>query len=232
LALQSASPANLKAMPRVMQRLKSVRDFRAASKRKGTLSIANYPTKFNVEVLPKSPFLVIPEVSSERREYVPIGWLEPPTIPSNLVRIKLNASLYDFAILTSRMGMAWLSDIGGRLESRYRYSIGLVYNTLPWPTVTDAQRKKIEILAQSVLDARALYTTSSLGDLYDPETMPGNLRKAHAALDVAVDRLYRAAPFTSDRDRVEFLFGCYEKLTDPIGHQISKKIKSPARKRK
>ena len=154
-------------------------------------------------VVPDKPYLVIPKVSSERREYVPMGWLAPPTIASDLLFVQPNAELHDFAILTSRAHMAWLAHIGGRLESRFRYSIGLVYNTFPWPDITPAQRAKIEALAQAVLDARAAHTTSSLADLYDPDTMPANLRKAHAALDTAVDRLYRPAPFATDRDRVE-----------------------------
>src|SRR3546814_4843931 len=107
------------------------------------------------------------------------------------------------------MHMAWLRHIGGRLKSDYRYSNALVYNTFPWPDATPAQRAKIETLAQAVLDARAAHPTSSLADLYDPDTMPGNLRKAHAALDVAVDKLYRPAPFASARARVPPLFGRY-----------------------
>jgi hypothetical protein len=131
--------------------------------------------------------------------------------------ITLNdATLYDFAILISRSHMAWLAHIGGRLKSDYRYSIGLVYNTFPWPESTPAQRAKVEALAQVVLDARAAHPTSSLADLYDPDTMPANLRRAHAALDLAVDRLYRAAPFATDRDRVEHLFGRYEALVNPL----------------
>jgi hypothetical protein len=114
------------------------------------------------------------------------------------------------------MHMAWLAHIGGRLKSDYSYSSGLVYNTFPWPDATPAQRAKIEELAQAVLDARAAHPTSSLADLYDPDTMPANLRKAHAALDAAVDRLYRPAPFASDRDRVEHLFGRYEALVNPL----------------
>ena len=115
------------------------------------------------------------------------------------------------------MHMAWLRHIGGRLKSDYRYSIGLVYNTFPWPDPTPAQRTKIEALAQAVLDARALpkNATSSLADLYDPDTMPAELRKAHRDLDLAVDRLYRAKPFTSDRERVEHLFPLYEALVQP-----------------
>ena len=126
--------------------------------------------------------------------------------------------------------MAWLGHMGGKLKSDYRYSIGLVYNTFPWPEATPAQRAKIETLAQAVLDARAAHPTSSLADLYDPDTMPGNLRKAHAALDLAVDRLYRPAPFASDRDRVEHLFGRYEALVNPLEREAAKQNKRISRK--
>jgi len=114
------------------------------------------------------------------------------------------------------MHMAWLRHIGGRLESRYRYSIGLVYNTFPWPEATDAQKKKIRGLAQAVLDARAKYPQATLADLYDPDLMKADLRKAHRDLDLAVDKLYRAKSFQGDRDRVEHLFGLYEKLVAPL----------------
>jgi hypothetical protein len=147
---------------------------------------------------------------------VPIGWLEPPTIPSNLVRVLLNAIRSDFALITSRMHMAWLRNIGGRLESRYRYSIGIVYNPFPWPQLDEPAKQKLEKLAQAVLDARAAHAGATLADLYDPDVMPPDLRKAHRALDEAVDRLYRKEPFASDRERVEHLFGLYEKLTAPM----------------
>jgi hypothetical protein len=112
--------------------------------------------------------------------------------------------------------MAWTAHIGGRLKSDFQYGIGLNFNTFPWPDATPAQRTKIETLAQAVLDARAAHPTASLADLYDPDTMPADLRRAHTALDTAVDRLYRAAPFASDRDRVEHLFGRYEALVNPL----------------
>ena len=230
LSLQDAPPNEIRALPKVRERLAAVREFRLQSKRKSTLAIADQPMRFNVEVIPTQAYLVIPEVSSERREFVPIGWLEPPAIPSNLVRLLTDATLWHFAILTSRAHMAWLAHIGGRLESRFRYSIGLVYNTFPWPDATPAQREKVEKLAQAVLDARAVHVTSSLADLYDPDTMPANLRKAHAALDAAVDRLYRAAPFASDRDRVEHLFGRYEALVNPLERIGAAKNKRVARK--
>ena len=215
LALQDMGPTDLKTMPKVVERMRAVKAFRAQSKRKSTLAIADYPARYNVEVLPTAPFLVVPEVSSERRDYVPIGWLEPPTIPSNLVRVIENATLSDFALLTSAMHMAWLRHIGGRLKSDYRYSIGLVYNTFPLPS-EDAKLAKLEPLAQAVLDARAAHPVATLADLYDPDLMPPNLRKAHHALDRAVDRLYRPGGFASERGRVEHLFGLYEKMTAPL----------------
>jgi hypothetical protein len=217
LALQEASPADIRSLSLVKERLQRVRDYRRKSKRIATLAIADSPASYNVTVIPKEPFLVIPEVSSETREYVPIGWLEPPTIPSNKLRLLPNATRWHFGVLTSRMHMAWLRDIGGRLESRFQYGIGVVYNTFPWPDAGPTQRKKIEALAQAVLDARALpkNATSSLADLYDPDTMPAELRKAHRDLDLAVDKLYRPRPFKSDRERVEHLFPLYEALVQP-----------------
>jgi hypothetical protein len=216
LFLRDARPDELKAMPHLLERIRRVRDFRLASSRKSTLAAANTPADFGMSVVPERPFLVVPKVSSERRDYVPLGYMAPPTIPSDLVFILMDASVYEFAVMTSRAHMAWLAHIGGRLKSDFRYSIGLVYNTFPWPSATLAQRARVESLADAVLEARATHPTSSLADLYDPDTMPANLRKAHAALDAAVDKLYRPAPFASDRDRVEHLFGRYEAMVNPL----------------
>ena len=216
LALHDAPPNVLAGMPIVRERIARVRQFRSRSKRKQTLTLADYPTRYNVNVIPTAPFLVVPEVSSERREYVPIGWLEPPTIPSNLVRVLQNATLSHFALLTSAMHMAWLRHIGGRLKSDYRYSIGLVYNTFPMPPAkTDLS--KLDPLAQAVLDARDAYPDATLADLYDPDLMPPKLRRAHQAIDRAVDRLYRRMGFTSERERAEHLFMLYEKMHAPLG---------------
>jgi hypothetical protein len=194
--------------------MRLVREFRHQSQRASTLRIANYPTKYNVEVIPTGAFLILPEVSSERREYAPIGWMQAPTIPSNLVRVSEHATLIDFAFLTSAMHMSWLRHIGGRLESRYRYSIGLVYNTFPLPSAKDLS--KLEPLAQAILDARAAHPGATLATLYDPDLMPANLRKAHSDLDRAVDRLYRPSGFASDRERVEHLFTLYEAMVAPL----------------
>ena len=229
LALQDAQPSQIRA-PDVKSILERVRLFREASNRPVTRELSKVPSSFAFTTIPSGPFLVIPEVSSERRDYVPIGYLEPPTIPSNLVRALVDATLWHFAVLTSRMHMAWLGHIGGRLKSDYRYSNALVYNTFPWPDATIAQRAKVEVLAQAVLDARAAHPTSTLADLYDPDTMPADLRRAHATLDRAVDRLYRPAPFATDRDRVEHLFGRYEALVNPLERLGAAKNKRMARK--
>jgi hypothetical protein len=216
LALQEATPTDIRAMPNVRKRIEAVRNFRKASKSAPTKKLGDAPTLYHVNVIPKRPFLVVPEVSSELREYVPIGYLEPPVIPSNLVRVIENASPWLFGLLTSRMHMAWLKSIGGRLESRYRYSIGLVYNPFPWPSLTPDTERRIGELAGAILAARAAHASATFGDLYDPAAMPPDLRKAHHALDAAVDKLYRKEPFTSDRERVEFLLARYERARAPL----------------
>ena len=235
LALHDAEPDELARLPRVRKRISAVRIYREASDSKPTQELAKTPTLYHVNVLPAAPFLVIPEVSSERREYVPIGWLAPPVIPSNLVRVLDNATLADFALLTSAMHMAWLRHVGGRLESRYRYSIGLVYNTFPTPPGFGKEgsgRSKLEPLAQAVLDARAAHPGATLADLYDPDLMPPNLRRAHQALDRAVDRLYRPAGFASERERVEHLFMLYEKMCAPLEALMKAKPKRRRTRRK
>ena len=218
LALHDAPPNALAQMPIVRDKIARVREFRSRSKRKQTLRLADYPTRYNVNVVPESPFLVIPEVSSERRDYVPIGWLGPPVIPSNLVRVLENATLSDFAILTSAMHMAWLRQLGGRLKSDYRYSIGIVYNTFPLPPgfLSGEHATVLEPLAQAILDARAAWPDATLANLYDPDLMPPNLRVAHQRLDRAVDRLYKRGGFASERERVEHLFMLYERMQTPL----------------
>ena len=225
LALQDASPADLKAMPRVVERMQAVKAFRAKSKRKSTLAIADYPTQYNVNVIPTASFLVVPEVSSERRDYIPIAWLEPPVIPSNKIRILPNATLWQFGLLTSAMHMAWVRNIGGRLKSDFSYGIGIIYNTFPLPPIPAERLQRLTPHADAVLAARANYPEATLADLYDPDLMPADLRKAHQALDRAVDRLYRRRSFTSDRDRVEHLFGLYEKMRVPLTAEAAGKRK-------
>ena len=218
-------PQVLRDLRETRDRLQRVRDFRARSKRQTTLRLADYPTAYGVTTVPDTPFLIVPQVSSERREYVPIGWLEPPSIPSEKLRLLPDATVADFALLTSAMHMAWMRAVTGRMKSDYMYSVGVVYNTFPLPPGfkgDDADLSGLERAAQAVLDARASHPDATLADLYDPDLMPASLRRAHHALDRAVDRLYRRKRFTSERDRVEYLFALYERMQAPLAAAAAK----------
>jgi hypothetical protein len=232
LSLGDVPPHALRQMRRVMRRIAEVRRFRLRSTSEPTRELAATPTRFHVTVIPDSPFLVIPKVTSERREYVPIAWLEPPVIPSDLVFVLRSATSWHFGILTSRMHMAWLRHIGGRLKSDYRYSVGIVYNPFPWPDASERQRQQIETLAQGVLDARARFPEATLADLYDRDAMQPDLVRAHHALDHAVDRLYRTAPFQSDRERGEHLFVMYERLLLPTLIPVEAPVRRRNRRRR
>ncbi len=214
LHLEGVSPARLAQLPQVRSRIAAVRAMRSESQKEATRRLADFPTRYEVSTVPIAPYLALPKVSSERRPYVPFGWLSPPTIPSDLLQVVENPSLSEFGILLSVMHMSWLRHIGGRLKSDFRYTINLVYNTFPLPPATDLS--KLDPLAQAILDARAAHPGATLADLYDPDLMPPDLRRAHAALDRAVDRLYRPAGFASDRERVEHLFALYESLQAPL----------------
>jgi hypothetical protein len=212
LWLGDCSPAQLQSMPEAMKRVKAVQRARLASKSAPTKRLAATPTRFHVENFPDAPFLLIPEVSSERRYYLPIGFEKPPTMCSNLVKIMPNASLYHFGILSSLMHNAWMRTVCGRLESRYRYSVGIVYNNFPWPLhISDKQRHAVEAAAQAVLNVRSSFPDSSLAQLYDPLTMPPGLTKAHQALDQQVDKAYGNVKFESEGARMSFLFQLYQK---------------------
>ena len=222
LALQEATPSEIRAMPEVVSRLRAVREYRQQSKRTSTLAIAEYPANYNVEVLPTAPFLVVPQVTSERRQYVPIGWAHPPVIPSSLVCLIEDATNQLFGLLTSAMHMTWLRHVGGRLKSDYRYSIGLVYNTFPAPPCGGKGLTRLEVPARAVLDARSEFGDATLADIYDPDSMPIKLRAAHRDLDRAVDRLYRKKPFGSDRERFQHLLTIYGKCVALIPASIPK----------
>ena len=233
LSLHHASPKSLAGLPAVRERIAAVRAYRQASKSKPTNKLAETPTLWHVNVLPTAPFLVLPEVSSERREYVPVGWLEPPSIPSNKLRLLPNASLSDFALLTSAMHMAWMRTVTGRLESRYMYSVGVVYNTFPTPPgyqLGELDRSVLEPLAQEILNARGQFPDSTLANLYDPDLIPPSLRKAHQALDRSVDRLYRSKPFASERERVEHLLMLYAEMRAPLDATTTKQTKRHRRR--
>jgi hypothetical protein len=242
VCLHGVPPNKLRVMPKVRQLVENVRLYRLGrlpprrdpdgeNKKTSALSLqlANTPTEYHVTVLPDRPFMVIPEVSSERRPYLPIAWLEPPTIPSNKLLVALDVELYHFALITSRMHMAWTAYVGGRLKSDYQYSPGINYNPFPWPALDGPARDRLNQLGRDILDARAAHSGATLADLYDADLMPGNLRRAHTALDRAVDRLYRSAAFSGDRERVEHLFSLYESLVAPLTTLASRR---PNRRRR
>ncbi len=213
LWLGDCSPAELKSMPHCYERVNAVREFRLASKSEGTRKIADKPTRFHVENMPKDNYLLVPRVSSERRRYIPIGFMTPNVLTSDSVQIIPNATLYHFGVLTSNVHMAWMRAVCGRLKSDYRYSKDIVYNNFPWCNPTEEQRHKIEATAQAILDARAKYPDCSLADLYDEVTMPIELRRAHQANDRAVMAAYGFPTTMTESDCVARLLEMYQQLT-------------------
>ena len=216
LWLGDCTPAELHRMPHCLKRVAAVRDLRLASKSAGTRKLADRPTRFHVENMPSTTFIIIPRVSSEKRRYIPMGFMSPQAFASDSVHLIPGATLYHFGILESNVHMAWMRAVCGRLEMRYRYSKDIVYNNFPWPAPTEAQKVRIEQAAQGILDARALYPDSSLADLYDEVTMPPELRKAHQANDRAVMEAYGfpvKSTFTESMCVAE-MFKLYQKLTE------------------
>ena len=213
LWLGDCPPDVLRAMPECLKRVEAVREFRRQSVSPPTNRLAETPTRFHVENMPHKRFVVIPGATSESRKYVPLGYMTPDTLISNLANILPSDSLYLFGILHSQMHNAWLRQVGGRLKSDPRYSVKLVYNNFPWPNKPSEKKiAAVEAKAQAVLDARDAFPDSSLADLYHPVAMPRKLAKAHTDLDRLVASCYRSKPFQSDRERVEFLLGLYEKV--------------------
>ncbi|MBI5482988.1 MAG: class I SAM-dependent DNA methyltransferase, partial [Deltaproteobacteria bacterium] len=228
LWLKDCPPDELRRMPFVLARVEAVKDMRLKSSKVPTRQAAAFPAVFAEIRQSMSDYVAIPEVSSEHRSYIPIGFYSRSTIASNLLYVLPNASLYHFGILSSTMHNGWMRSVCGRLESRYRYSAGIVYNNFPWPELTDAQRTAIEAAAQTVLDARAKFPHATLADLYDPLTMPPELVKAHQALDRAVDAAYGKTSFKTEAERVAFLFERYQQLTAPLA-QVGKAGKKGTR---
>jgi type I restriction-modification system DNA methylase subunit len=233
LWLGDCPPAELRAMPEAMKRVQAVKIFRQSSQRIQTVKAAETPTRFGTELIPKNPYIILPKVSSERRSFIPFGFVEPSTFCSDLVFMLPNGSLFHFAILSSSMHNAWVRYTCGRLKSDYRYSKDIVYNNFPWPEVAQSSKPNqplapahpaqaaIETAAQAVLDVRAKFQSgpqpATLADLYDPLTMPPELLKAHQKLDATVDKAYEAnggkKNYKSDAERVAFLFELYQRYT-------------------
>ena len=223
LWLLNAEPQHLKKCPLIVAHIQKVRERRESSSREATRKLAQTPSLFGEIRQPESGhYLLVPSTSSERRKYIPIGFMNSSDISSNANLLVPNATLYEFGVLTSQMHMAWMRTVCGRLKSDYRYSAQIVYNNFPWPDVSEAQKATIMQKAQAVLDARAQFPDSSLADLYDPNTMPPVLTKAHAALDSAVDKLYRKTAFPDDSARVAFLFELYGKKTEGLTSRAKK----------
>ena len=220
LWLTGISPAELRSMPKVLERVQKVKEMRLNSSAEGTRKLADRPHEFR-ETYNFDSYIIIPSTSSENRKYIPMGFMGKDDISTNANLIIPNATLYDFGILTSNVHMAWMRTVAGRLEMRYRYSAKIVYNNFPWPTVTEEQKQFIANTAQGILDARALYPDSSLADLYDELTMPVELRKAHQANDIAVMKAYGMIKkvdgkntFLTESETVAKLFEMYQELTE------------------
>ena len=212
LWLDEANPVDLLKLPESMKRVNAVREYRLASPSAGTVKLADRPTRFHVENMPKGNYLLIPKVSSEKRKYIPIGFMNPEVLSSDLVFIIPNASLFHFGVLASSVHNTWMRVIGGRLKSDYRYSKDIVYNNFPWPQPIQAQREKIEQTARMILDAREKYAGASLADLYGNMVLFPELMAAHRANDAAVLEAYGFPKETSEADIVTGLFQLYQKL--------------------
>ena len=215
LFLKDAEPQELRAMPKVMERIQAVKEFRLSSKAKEIHKFAETPTLFAQQTQPVGePFVIVPIVSSSRRRYIPMGYVDGNTIVNNRVFLIPNADLFMFGILNSNVHNAWMRKVAVRLKDDYSYSKDLVYNTFPIPELTEEHKLKIAETAQAILDARGLYPNSSLADLYDPLTMPQELKKAHIQNDKAVMQAYGfSVKDTSETDCVEALMRMYEKRT-------------------
>jgi hypothetical protein len=227
LWLTEAKPADLK-LPEIHKRVNAVAMFRKASKAPSTRNYP-YPTLFRQVTQPKTDYVLVPGHTSENRTFVPFSLFDKEHIVGNSCFALPGASLFHFGVIQSMMHMAWVRAVCGRLESRYRYSKDIVYNNFPWPSDSISAVKKISVAAQGVIDARAKFPGSTLSDLYDPIAMPVGLRKAHKALDNAVDSAYRRSAFKSETERVAFLFGLYKESSAPLAPtKAPKQDKRPA----
>ena len=211
LWLEDLNPNDLKSMPLVKQRVENVKKLREESSREATKKLAEYPTLFGEIRQPKTEYIGIPLNTSGNRIYIPFGYFPKDFISNNTMSVVAKSSLFHFGVLTSIMHMSWIKYICGRIKSDYRYSNELVYNNYPFPkNVSEKQKKAVEEKAQNVLNIRSQFSDCSLADLYDPLSMPPNLKKAHQELDKAVDNCYGSKLFKNDKERIEFLFGLYE----------------------
>ncbi len=217
LNLGDCLPSELRKMKKCMEIVEAVKQYRLSSKREATVKAALYPSRFGLEVIPTTNFMIIPVVSSEKRTYIPIGFMTPDNLCSNQVNLIPDSTLYEFGVLMSSVHMAWVKAVCGRLKSDFRYSKDIVYNNFPWPNPTDVQKTKIESTAKKILEVRAKYPTETLADLYDDSVMLPDLRQAHQANDRAVMVAYGFDPKMTESQIVAELFRLYKELI-PIEH--------------
>lgn len=226
LWLNNAPPNKYRHIKPILDRIARVQTFRASSSAEPTRESARTPHMYFFISQPENDYIAVPEVSSETRDYIPVVYLPSEVIASNKLYVVGEPSRFVLGVIQSSMHMAWMRAVAGRLESRYQYSASLVYNTFPWPiSASTAKESRVVELSTRLLNVRHSFVDkgATLADLYDPLTMPAPLLKAHQALDRAVDRCYRAAPFNSERERVEYLFQLYEQLTAPLASAETRK---------
>lgn len=227
LLLGDISDEELLRLPLCKARVDAVRDYRLQSLKAATRKRASTPTRLEIENFPISDYLILPSVSSQRRKYMPIGFMSPETVPSSLVLVLPNADLFVFGVLTSLFHNAWMRVVAGRLKADYRYGGDLVYNNFVWPSPTDVQKAKIESCAQAVLDARDNHPGDSLATLYDPDKMPADLLAAHKALDKAVEEAY-GVEFDGDEEKiVAHLFKLYQEKVEELEEPKEKAPEKP-----
>jgi hypothetical protein len=198
----------------IKERIQRTYDFRIASKAKTTQQYASIPHMFAQRSYIAGSCIIIPRVSSERREYIPFGFLDDGSIISDSAQAIYDAEPHIFAIISSRIHMTWVRAVAGRLKTDYRYSSTLCYNTFPFPNITDAQKTTLEDHVFKVLDEREQHSEKTMAQLYDPDKMPAGLRQAHHAMDLAVEQCYRKRPFDSEEDRLEYLCKLYEEMIE------------------
>ena len=196
----------------INKRVKRCKLHREQSKREATQKLADYPYQFGEVRFKATNSIIVPRVSSERRKYIPCGFLDTSYIISDSAQAIYDAEPWIFSVITSKMHMTWMRTVAGRLKTDYRYSSALVYNTFPFPNITDSQKELLSEYTFKILEEREKHSEKTLAQLYDPDKMPDGLRQAHHELDLAIERCYRKKPFVSDEARLEYLFGLYEEM--------------------
>jgi hypothetical protein len=198
----------------IVERFEKVRQFRLKSKKSGTKIKSDTPHLFDEDRYQKSDFILVPKVGSERREYLPIGFYDDSFLPSNTTKVIYDASTWLFGILSSKLHIVWVKAVAGRLKTDMQYSNTLCYNTFPFPSINENQKRELEKHVYRILSEREIHSEKNLSQLYDPDKMPDGLREAHRLNDLAVERCYRSKLFESDEERLEYLFKLYEQMIE------------------